>query len=409
MNIYVKLCFVILLLSGIPARAQVSVADSLLKESRTLASQEHYGAAIDIAKRLAAQYPQDISYAIYLGRLYGWSKAYDTAVRVLTPIVDRNPSNEEALQVLINTYLWKGDDDQVITLATKGLSLGSADSSFYLLKLAGAYHEKKQDQEAMKVLHNLPQPDRHSNEALALRTDIGKGKKNMLTFSYLNTAFHGSGAAPWHLASASYKRNTSLMPVELRVNYGNMYQLSATQLELDLYPAITKKSYLYVNAGVAEGKAIFPAFKAAVEYFTTPVHRLTLSGGARFLNFQPDPVWIFTAQVAYDFNSWQPAYRYFLSSVNNGTFSSHNISLRKTFALRESYIQLDLQYGNIPFSVFTTNELNRVNAVRAGLQARIRIGNSLFLSPAFMYEYEEYYPDLFRDRFNTQLVFSIRF
>ena len=383
--------------------------DTLLQKSKELLNEKNFLDAIAITKQLVEGQPNNADYRIYLANLYSWSSNYDSAIQLLLPLTVASSPSVDALQAICNAYLWKEDYEQSILIAEQGLSMPGADSVFFLINLAIAYEKIKKDSSSLSMIKRVEKLDRGNDRMLSLKTHILQKNKNLISASYYNISFRAPYSPQQNIAFLEYKRNYSKAPFLLRLNYGHMFQKESLQFELDVYPKINKNSYLYINQAFSSAQSIFPNYKAGLEYYVSLPRHITTSAGARFLNFQSSSVWIGTAHIGYQLNNWQPNYRIFISSLGGKQFLSHSLLVKRDFSKRESFLQLEFQYGNMPYSFFTTNEISRINAYRFGLQYKFRFCNNFFLQPILMYEFEEYFPGLFRNRYNTQIILSHRF
>ena len=91
------------------------------------------------------------------------------------------------------------------------------------------------------------------------------------------------------------------------------------------------------------------------------------------------------------------------------TFSAYPRLLEYWHIEKESILRVELQYGNVPYLYLYNNFIEPLKAYRAGIQYQYRLGNSFFIRPVFLYEYEEYLPEEYRHRFNAQLIITKRF
>ena len=387
--------------------SQINSEDSLYNVAKEFVFSGNYSKGIEISKILVKEFPLNQEYKIFLGKAYGWKGEYDNAISVLTPIVLNFPPPIEALEALINVHLWSSDYLQVISYCDIGLKLNNSDLTPFQLKKAIALEKINSNDSALLIISEILARGEHE-EMQALATQIYKKKRNAIAVSYFNTSFDNSVFEPWHLAYIEYKRNFPKIPVVVRANYGNMLSKSALQAELDLYPSLGPNSYLYLNAGIAQGIHIFPKFKGGIEIFKN-FKRNIASVGLRYLHFKDDQVPMFTGQVTGNINRWDLTYRPFLLTLNRIWYPSHVLSLKKVNEIKESFFQIDFQYGIIPYHFFVTDEFVRINSTRFGLQYQLRWKKSLFIRPIFMYEYEAYYPGKYRNRFNTQIIITKRF
>ncbi|HET7818492.1 MAG TPA: YaiO family outer membrane beta-barrel protein, partial [Bacteroidia bacterium] len=261
--------------------------------------------------------------------------------------------------------------------------------------------------EALLLIDTILKNHSDCEEALALRTFIYQKKKRTFSLSYHNTSFTNPALQPWHLMYLEYKQNIQKVPSVFRLNYGNMYMKSEGQFELDLYPKLTLSSYLYLNAGASEGKYIFPQIRGGVEYYKN-VNKTDLSIGVRYLRFKSTQVTLATGQISSTIRNWIISYRPFVSVVGKNLYPSHTFIFKIPNEVKEAFLQFDIQYGNVPYNFYFLNEFVRVNSIRAGIQCQFRIKSSVFIRPVFMYEYEEYYPEKYRNRYNSQIIITKR-
>ena len=402
---YTTLIFSLLLPLFSPAQ-ELNI-DSLMKEAKVFADAKRYDEAIRIITDLKDQHPENVDYTIWLGRVYSWKGDYTMAAAYLVPVIKNGKAPMEAFEALTNTYSWSMQYDTAMKYVELGLQQ-FPDAPSLLLNKAFLLERKGNDKEALRILEGLKGKLDKDKKYEVLHTTLLRKKKNLITLSYLNTSFNNPGFDPWHLASIEYKRDLNKAPLIARLNYGNLYNNRALQFEIESYPKITKSTYIFANLGVADGKAVFPNVKAALELYTSLKH-WTASIGGRFLNFKPDPVYIFSGHLGYQFSGWHLQYRPFAAQTSGSWSLSHALSAKKVNELKESFIQFDFQYGVIPFAFFTTNDVSRIKSTRFGIQYRFRVAECIFFQPAFMYEREEYYPKLYRNRYNTQLSVGFRF
>lgn len=385
---------------------QIKNPDSLFQVSRVYAESENYTLAINQLEKLSAAFPENEDYHIYLGRLYFWNSDYEKARSNLTDLVNQNSPNAEALDILIQVELASDNAEALLENAERGLEAFPQQREKYLLSKALALEQLERDKAALLNLEGIPKTAENYSDAAYLKTRLLKKQKNILSVGYLHTEIED--ADPWQLGHFEYTRKSDFIPYSVRLNYGNVFGKEALQGEIDLYPKISEKSYLYLNAGISNESPVFPEFRFSAEYFYN-FSIFNTSLGLRYLDFTAAEVTMFTGSTAANFGEYQIGYRVFLVSEEKEWFPSHNIHLKKSFLNRESHIQLDLQYGRIPYFYVVTAQLSEVNSYRAGINIRYRLGDNFFIQPILMYEREEFSPDRFRNRLNAQLILSKRF
>lgn len=402
-----RLFLLILLLSLLPNYSISQEVPGVFEQAKKKAYSQDYENAIILLKNLIESYPKNLDYQIFLARVHNWNKSYAKAVAILDPLIARADSNE-ALEVMIQTRLWAGQYEEVIRYANQAYSKNP--SSSYLISKVKALIALDKMEESRKIISQILEKEPTHEEALVLQTQIFKRNEREVIFSYLNTSFSNPGFQPWHLASVGAKTTLGSVPLLARVNYGNISAREGVQIEADAYPKLGKKGYLYANAGISLKESVFPDFRGAIEYFHTLNSSINLSLGGKYLKFDDTEVIIYTGQTAYTFSSGSRiTYRPYLADINNTWTLSHALSMRFAETVRENYLEINLQYGTVPYEFFTSGTFTNLRTIRAGARYQVRLSEKILLQPAFMYEYEEYLPDQYRNRFNNQLFVTYRF
>lgn len=402
--------FILLLCFGLNFSAmaqspQPQLQFDIAKEKAALGD---YQSSISLLRQLLDNYPENEEYALYLGRVYSWNQDFPSAIAVLEPLINQPHPNPEAREVMVSVQLWAGNYEEAIRAADNALD--GEKWEFYQLQKTKAYIGLGEDKQALKVLEALLSENPDNEDALYLQSEIFRKKPQHLSLSYLNTSFSQPGSPPRHLASLEYKRNLGSVPVLARLNYGHLHGQNGGLFEVDAYPKISQRSYLFINVGAALDSPIFPKFRAGLEYFLGLGHGLGASLGSKYLQFEADNIVIFTGELSYHTsNNLRWTYRPYLSQAENSWNLSHGIALKVINPLRERFWQFDLQYGSVPYTAYTSQDFRNLNTFRAGVQYQFRIGGKLLVQPVFMYEYEEYQPSNFRNGFHTQLITTLRF
>lgn len=403
------LCCIAAFLISCNVSAQLENPDSLFKLAQQFAANKDYSESISVLDALLKEYPENTDYAIYRGRLYSWKGDYPEAIRQLGNAYENNPASYEALEALINAYAWSENGAFTVQYANRGLADFPGKEVFFLTKKAVALENMGKDEEALQAIAEILAKEPANKDALYLQTMVSRKRKNVLSLAYQNTSFSNPGMAPWHLGYLEYKRNFVKAPAVFRVNYGYVYSRSGQLYEADVYPKLNPRSYLYLNAGFSSGADVFPRARAGAEYYQSFNRKFEASLGARFLKFDSVAVTMLTGHFSYHRRGWSFAYRPFLAFIEQKSYLSNGISVKRMNETTEQFVQFDVQYGIVPYTFFFSNEINRTGTFRVGVQYQWRIARHYFVKPFLLYEYEEYVPDQFRNRFNVQLTLSRRF
>lgn len=382
--------------------------DSLFQQARKLTAEKKYTEALSLLEDLCEQYPTNLDFSNQISRVYFWSGFPEKAKENLLKSQKPDQLNKEELDLLIQIEISLSDEESAINHSDLGISR-FPDSKYHFTYLKAIVLESlERNEEALKLLDQIPESDADYLAADYLRTQLLRKQKNTISAGYFLTAF--DQLEPQHIGFLEYMRKFKTYTQAFRVNYANMFSKNSFQFETDAYLKIKRDYYLYANVGVAESKSIFPQFRAGAEFYTERKH-ISASFGGRYLYFDKSnqPV-LLTGHFAYTTNkSWSFNYRPFVLFLTNKILASHVLYIRKAFPRKESYIQLDMQYGNLPYFYFTTDVLNRLSAYRIGLNMKFRIQNNWFIQPILMYEREEYIPEFYRNRYTFQFILSHRF
>ena len=388
--------------------AQKNNPDSLFNDAQLKAQSGNYDAAILTLKELNKIYPENGDYATYLARVYFWDNQTVKAREILDSEWEKGNNSEETLRLFIQVLLTDNKGARAATLSDEGISRFPKEREYYQLQKAIALEQQDKDRDALVVIDQIPEGSDQYESAQYLKTQILQKQKNEVGVGYLNTTFSNPGAPPWHIWYAQYKRKLPRNDIIGRVNYGYLFGENAVQGEVDLYPKVGDNSYFYLNAGISDGQSVFPLVRLGAEFYHER-NRWSGSVGARYLHFDQAQVLMLTGHLGRNFGGYFIAYRPFMVAISNDWFPSHILNVRKSFETKESFIQLDLQYGGVPYYFFVSNEFSRVSAYRAGINWKFRVRDNFFVQPIVMYEWEEFVPENYRHRYNVQLNLFLRF
>ena len=403
-----KPILVLLLFLGFSSiRAQGIPAEQLFNNAKEQAASGDHSSAIKIIEKLTDSFPENNDFRIYLARLYSWQKNYSRAIAILAPLTEFNDFSRVAMEVMVAVQLWAENYEEVICYST--LALQKYPTISMKMNKAIGLEALGRRKEAKKILEEVLNEHPQNQDALALQTSIFKKNEDHVSFSYLNTSFSSPGFSPWHLSYLELKRDLRSVPALARLNYGNLFGQEGILLELDVYPKISDNSYLYVNAGAAITGAIFPQFKAGIEYYQSLQKGIAISIGSKYLAFEDNKVLLLSGGASYTSkNRLRINYKPYLTNAESNWFLSHTLALRLT-NVKENFLQFDLQYGSMPYAFYTSNAFTDLTSLRLGIQYRFRLTENILLQPVFMYEYEEYFPSQYRNKFNSQIITTLRF
>ena len=388
----------------------MSNADSLFQVARSYAQENNYDLSLSILVPLVHEFPTNSDYSSYAARVYFWQGNAIKAKEYIDKNWNRESADAENLLLFIRISTVNQSYTDAINTANFAAQRFPDGKYDFLLLQAIAHEAAGNDTDAIEVINKIDKNALNYNGAQYIKTTILKKQKNMISASYLFTFFQPENIEPQHLAYIEYKRNFKKFTQLFRVNYANMFKSDALQFETDSYIKLKHQDYIYLNVGLAPKQNLFPQYRGGAEYFKDFNKTIGASLGARFLYFNStNSTFLLTGHFAYNVKSFTFNYRPFVALGIPKTLVSHVFYARKNNYNKESYLQLDLQYGALPYFTYTVDLVTRLNAYRVGTSGKIRIKDNFFVQPALLYEYEEYVPNTYRNRFIAHVILSQRF
>lgn len=223
-----------------------------------------------------------------------------------------------------------------------------------------------------------------------------------------------AGADPWHLASLELSRRspggTLLARGSLaRRSLARRFDRTGTQLEVEAYPRLTRRTYAFVGAGFSPDE-VFPEVRLGAELFTALAPGWEASAGARWLDFRTRDVTLLTGSLGAYPGNWYLAARPFLSLDDDGGSSlSGTVLARRYLRDADEYVSLRLGGGEAPAEVFTAAELERVGSARAAVEGKTRLARGANLLASLGWEREELPADRERRRVTAGVGVETRF
>ena len=334
---------------------------------------------------------------VLLGRIFAWDANYDSSRMVLNVILKKKPLYYDAMDALIDLDYWEGKDEQAVAHANEAL-VKYKDDVYLMLKKAKALNSLKQTWEAMIVLVEILAKDSANQKAKELQAAIKMANlKNRITASYNLDYFAKNSFDPQHLAYIQYSRITPYGSIIGRINYANRFLTNGLQFEVDAYPSLGKKMYGYANLGFAQA-GVFPGFRTGADVYRNFSKGIEASIGFRYLKFSATEVALLTPYIGKYFGNYLLGLRAYLTPDNMGLSTSAFLSLRRYFQNTDSYLGLRVGYGLSPDDrrkIVDEATVNlRDNSVRFEYSKKIR--KTWIIGTNAMYEYQEFFPGVFR-------------
>ena len=349
----------------------------LFEKSRELAAENNYTLAAKNCKEILSLDSLNTDAAILLARIYSWNAQYDSAATIISEILEKHPSSYDALEAATDNEF----------------AAGRYKSSIEYAKIAQKHF-----------------PDKEVFKSKEIRADLElkRGQKsNRIHIQFWSDFIEGND--PWLFGSFTYtKKFKKSGSLSLRYNYANRYQKSGHQFEADAYPILSKRIYLYLNAGLSNS-INFPFLRAAVEPYIKLPAGFEASAGIRYmsfvkeslLSFKEGEVIILTGTIGkYSGNWWFSVRPYFSYSDNNWSTSA-TLTTRRYLSDPDSFISLNLGTGFSPdLQQYAYNpDLQYLKSNRLQLDYQQKFANWYIFNLGAGYAREEFQNNIAKNRF----------
>ncbi len=317
--------------------------DSLFKTARELGFNGKRAEARALCQQALIKSPDYSEIRVFLGRLYLWDDQYDSARYYFQETIRRDSKNIEAYSAWCDAELWSDNYTRALELSNQALQIDSNNVDIRLKK-ARALNNLMQYEQAFKEVNKALMLDKKNAKAFELSEIIKRNlQKNRIGLLYDHDQFNKL-FDPWDALSLSYTRRTkALGSVIARFNYANRFTTPGYQFELDAYPSIGEKMYMYLNAGYSQD-AIFPEYKWGASLYRTLPKSFELELGVRSLVFNTT-TWVYTASLGKYLGSFWFNIRPNFIPGSLGSSGSLNFTTRYYLSDANHYFSLILGSG----------------------------------------------------------------
>lgn len=370
-----------------------------------------YDKAIGLMEEATQRTPENVDYAIFLGRLYTWDKQPAKARNILRTTFETNTAYEDAAMAYGSLEFWNNNSEKALEIVNQGL-LSHADSESLLVLKAKILIELKRSQEAAKTLNTALKHHPKSTTVRALLQNMGTGEnRNEIGVSYDFIQFRERFDEPWHLVSLHYGKQTAIGPIFGRFNYGNRFATGSAQFELDFYPRISNTFYAYLNGGISNDKGIFPEYRAGASLYANLPAAFEVDAGFRMLRFN-DASWTYTFGLGKYYKNYWFNIRTYLNTIEAEVADSYALQVRYYFGGADDYFSLRVGTGFSPDNasnniLFNNNTRLRSNNVSLGY--RTMLGQTHVVFAEASYDRIEFATDNFDDQYSFKIGYIKKF
>jgi YaiO family outer membrane protein len=391
-------------------------SDGLFQIARKAAfDQKDYPKAKGYLYRALDISPDYADIRIFLGRIFTWTKNYDSSKICFDYVLNNKPDYEDASIAYTDLEYWNDHYTDALNVCTAGLKY-HPQSQDLLLREAKILFASKKYPVADSVIQQLLKLNKNNSEARSLAVRIKEvSYKNQVSLSYDYVYFDKQFADPWHLVSADYGRRTPIGIVTGRINYANRFQENAIQFEADAYPHISKTFYSYVELGYCgKSNGVFPKWRGGASLYANLPKSFEGELGFRYLQFNGSPTWIYTGYIGKYYKSWLFGARTYITPSDYTSTLSASYSLLATyyFGSAEDLIGATIGYGISPDDRYNAIQLglfNKLTTYKAGLFFKKKISKENVLSATASWYNQEYLPQTIGNQYQIGIQWLHRF
>ena len=268
----VKFCFltscsIICLLSTPIIAQEIEDADSYFLQAQQLAFDGDWEAARDSLNHLLRLHPEYTDAEVLLAKTFSWGGDYERARIALNKVTSSERDEREIWLAAINNEIYADNLNIALGLANKALGYLGDDREIEELrnKLIEQITLPNQIQETLKEEN---------------REEV---HKNSISISSNIEAFDRV-FGPMYQTSIALEHKTKIGKIIPKFNMSRRFDSNGWQAEIDAYPKISKKSYLYLNYGFSNS-VLFPDHRVGAELFNELPNAFEASLGVRHMRF----------------------------------------------------------------------------------------------------------------------------
>ncbi|TXC82150.1 YaiO family outer membrane beta-barrel protein [Luteibaculum oceani] len=349
LTVGLTLCFIILALTGLKAQdGKDRLANRYFEISKTYAYAKTYDSAFVYLNRALNLSPSNLEMRTFKARLHGFTGNFDEGIEVAKGVLRDDHRYVPAYLCLSDLFIWADNKPQALNTVKNGLYF-SASNVELLEKKALLEYELGQAAESAETAEKLLYYDPSNDTGQKLRSSLKKEIKRNDAGIIYNLDSYENILGNANALSYYYTRKTGTGPLTIRLNQAIRQGKTGFQLEADWYPRLTKRSYLYLNAGFSASD-LFPPLRLGAEYYYNFEKAWEGSIGFRYLQFNQEirPV-LLTGQLGKYFGSNWISGRMFLGFTGVPKVTRSYVFLfRHYYKNPEQWLGLTVAFGFVP-------------------------------------------------------------
>ncbi|MDP2069208.1 MAG: YaiO family outer membrane beta-barrel protein [Lutibacter sp.] len=319
--------------------------DTAFKKARELAFNNQRKQAQDTLLFILTKYPDYHDIRSFLASTYSWDGEYKKAKTEFSYVLGKDPKRKTDWIAAINNELWADTPFSALELADNALKYFPSDGEILYLK-ATAQENSNNPEEALRTIQLVLDQNPNNQKAL----DYKKKLNTTLSYNAIgiksSVDFYSETFDPMQYYTLNYGRQTKYGSVLAKMNFRRSFNKNGVQVEVDMYPKITKGLYAYVNVGFAN-TFLFPDVRYGAELYKSLPKSFEVSLGFRALKYESTTT-IYTGSVGWYTGNSYWNFRPYLTPGDSGTSKSGVINYRKYRSDADNYFSVSLGMGFSP-------------------------------------------------------------
>lgn len=412
-----SLILILVFMSNQNLSAQKIDSDSLLtviiKDMQTTKNYEKNIQRALLGKKIAPTY---LDYYLLLGRNYDLVKKNDSARFYYKYYIDKSPTNDDALNYLINLELETKNYKEAESIIDKAIELHPESKNFEQKKLTvlQLQKEQKREYEYLKKLQ-LKNPNDDAVTQLIFQME-SKLKSDRLGATYSYTTFDRKGYGPWHLLGFQYIRERQWGSLTGHINYADRLSsgqsiANGIQYELESYLFTSKNNYSYLGAAYSND-LVFPKLRLGYSFYQNFKKGWEGDLGIRYLKTQDNDFTTVVLGAGKYIGSYWINLRTFIQSDNNNWYPAVSLNIRYYFDTRFDYVTLTSGYGSSPEERTTLGQFNErisLDSYRMGAGYYKMFNKHYITGLQVTYNKQEYVRNLTQNELELSLMLQYKF
>ncbi|OYX83837.1 MAG: hypothetical protein B7Y83_10180 [Flavobacteriales bacterium 32-34-25] len=319
--------------------------DTSFETARQLAFNQQRKQAQDTLVNILKKYPDYHDIRSFLASTYAWDGDYKKARKEFAYVIEKAPQNKENWIAAIKNESWSDAHYEALEMSKTALKIFPNNQEITLLK-AAALKNTNNPLEAQSTVKDIIAKNPENQEAKEFLENLNSTLRTNTIGVRAAVDLYSKVFDPMQYYTLSYGKQTKYGSIIGKLNFSRRFNENGTQVEIDMYPKITKGLYAYVNLGFAN-TFLFPDLRYGAELYKSLPHSLEISAGFRTLQYSTTTT-IYTGAIGwYTGNSYWSLRPYFTPG-DGGTSTSAALNYRKYRRNADNYISLLFSMGISP-------------------------------------------------------------